>query len=117
MQRFVKHIKLPQYNSRPSGQAMIKAGLLIVAITYLVYHLLQGNRGMLAMLEIRQSIAQERAALTLLQKQSAGLQHRVQLLRPRSLGIDTLDECARAALNVAAADEIVIDVREIRAAS
>lgn len=80
---------------------------------YIIYHLLQGNRGLFALLEMKQVVLQEQTTLDNLNKQYQQLHHRISLLRPNSLDLDILDECARIALNAAMDDEIIINTDEI----
>jgi cell division protein FtsB len=75
---------------------------------YFSYHLVQGERGLIAWLRLSNDIreAKEEAATVRLQREV--LERRVSHLRPESLDRDLLDERARATLNVALPNEIVI---------
>ena len=92
------------------GWARSLAGPLIVAclVTYLGYHAIQGNRGVIAWLQLGQQIEQAEAALAVSRAEEARLAHRVALLRPDSLDTDLLDERARAVLSLAHPDDLVI---------
>lgn len=82
-------------------------------VAYLVFHLIQGNRGLLALFKIQTIVQHEQATLTNLEQKSAVLSHHICLLRPQNLDLDLLDECARTGLNVAESDEIILDAEEI----
>ena len=80
----------------------------IVIMGYFTYHIFQGDRGIIAYLRLQQTVSvheKERAAQQTLREQ---LERRVYLLRPDSLDVDLLEERARAVLNYAHPDEIVI---------
>lgn len=80
----------------------------IVIMGYFTYHIFQGDRGIIAYLRLQQTVAvneKERAAQQMVREQ---LERRVYLLRPDSLDVDLLEERARAVLNYAHPDEIVI---------
>ena len=85
------------------------AGPLLVAciVTYLGYHAIQGQRGIVAWLQLGQQIEQTRAALAVSRAEERWLAHRVALLRPDGLDPDMLDERARAVLNLAHPDDLV----------
>jgi cell division protein FtsB len=78
-----------------------------------IYHLLHGNRGLLALFEIQKIVSVERGKLNDLESEVALLAHRVALLRPQSLDKDMLDERVRDVLNLAQSTEIIIDTNEI----
>ena len=80
----------------------------IVIMGYFTYHIFQGDRGIIAYFRLQQTVAsheKERAEQQVLREQ---LERRVYLLRPDSLDVDLLEERARAVLNFAHQDEIVI---------
>ncbi len=86
------------------------AGPLIVAamVAYLGYHAVQGKRGLVAWLHLGQQIEQTSAALALTRAEQYRLAHRVALLHPDGLDLDMLDERARAVLNLAHPDDLVV---------
>ncbi len=87
----------------------IMAPLLIASLAgYFAYHAVQGERGVIAWLKLRQQIERTEAALQASRLEEQRLAHRVSLLRPESLDRDLLDERARAVLNLAARNEQVV---------
>jgi cell division protein FtsB len=72
------------------------------------YHLVQGERGLLAWLRLNQEIKVAQAHLADLDGERSALEGRVALLRPEHLDRDMLDERARATLNLAGPREIII---------
>lgn len=90
-----------------------KVALSGALVAYLGFHLIQGNRGLLALFKIRKIVRQEQMTLADLERQRAELIQHIRLLRPQSLDLDLLDERAREELNVAETDEIICDAQEI----
>lgn len=88
-----------------AGQVL---GCLVVG--YFVYHLVEGDRGLLAMRYLKQEIAQTRLDLDTIAGEREVLDARVALLRPDDLDPDMLDERARIMLNLAGPGEIVIQL-------
>lgn len=88
---------------------ILAMGLMI----YFIYHIIQGERGILSWMRLQQRIIESQQLLDEVQIEQADLEHRVQLLRPDSLDPDMLEERARQALNFARADEIVIYDSEV----
>ena len=90
-----------------------RAGLIIgpilgiTLVAYFAYHLVQGDRGLVAWLRLNEEIRVARATLAGVDGQLQPLQHRVSLMRDRIDG-DLLDERARAGLNLGGANEVVI---------
>jgi cell division protein FtsB len=80
----------------------------ISLMCYFGYHLVQGERGLLAWLNLTQQIKVAQAHLADLDAEKTQLDRRANLLRPDHLDRDMLDEQARATLNLAGPNEIVI---------
>jgi cell division protein FtsB len=77
-------------------------------VSYFLYHTIQGDRGWLAMLRLRQEVAMAQTDLSQLQKERQELEHRVALMRPNSLDPDLLDEKSRELLDYSKPGEIVV---------
>jgi cell division protein FtsB len=80
----------------------------IIVMGYFTYHIIQGDRGIIAYFRLQNLVEhheKERAEQLQVREK---LDRRVYLLRPDSLDIDLLEESARAVLNYAHPDEIVI---------
>ena len=75
---------------------------------YFGYHAIQGERGLLVWLSLKQDLAQARATQMALAETRTALERRVMLLRPDSLDPDMLDERAHAVLNYGREDEVII---------
>jgi len=80
-------------------------------VGYFIYHTIEGDRGWLAMLRLRQQVSAAQENLSQLQKNRQELEHRVQLMRPTSLDPDLLDEKSRELLDYSKPGEIVILTR------
>ncbi len=75
---------------------------------YFLYHMVQGERGVVAWLVLRQQVQNAETLVASTGAERAILERKVRLLRPTSLDGDLLDERARAMLNLAHSDELVI---------
>jgi cell division protein FtsB len=75
---------------------------------YFGYHAIQGDRGLMAWLTLKQQLRHADAQLASLQDEQVTLSNRVQRMRPGSLDADLLDERTRVMLNYAQDDEVVI---------
>lgn len=80
----------------------------LLVLVYFGYHALEGERGLLAWLEVSQRVEDASASLALVTKEREALERRVSSLRPESLDPDMLDERARFMLNLARPNEVVI---------
>jgi cell division protein FtsB len=78
------------------------------ALVYFSYHLVEGDRGVLAWLRMQHRIEEAEIQLAKVTTERQALEHRVLLLRPDHLDPDMLEERARAMLNMGRADEVVI---------
>jgi cell division protein FtsB len=79
----------------------------ISLVVYFAYHLVQGDRGLIAWLRLTQQINEAHATLAMLDAQRLPLDRRVSLMRDR-IDPDLLDQSARAELNLVGANEIVV---------
>jgi cell division protein FtsB len=77
-------------------------------VGYFVYHTVQGDHGLLARNRVAAELAAAEAQLATLKAEREALEHRVDLLSPEHFDLDMLDERARAMLNYAHPDELVI---------
>jgi cell division protein FtsB len=75
---------------------------------YFAYHSVQGDRGIIAWLQLEQQVEIAEATLEKVSRDRSALEHRARLLRPDNLDPDMLDERTRQVLSVARPDEIVI---------
>ena len=80
----------------------------ISLVFYFAYHLVQGDRGVLAWLRLSQQLKEAQATLAATRAERDALGGRVAQLRPEHLDRDMLDERARATLNLAGPNEMVI---------
>jgi cell division protein FtsB len=77
-------------------------------VGYFAYHVVQGDRGLRALQEVRQDLTKARATEAKLADKRARLDRRVSLLRPDGLDPDMLAERAHLLLNFGRDDEYVI---------
>ncbi|MGB0572061.1 MAG: FtsB family cell division protein [Alphaproteobacteria bacterium] len=81
-------------------------GALLLA--YFSYHMVQGDHGLLSLLQLRAKVEQANKLHHALEAERLQLDTRVALLRPDNLDPDMLEERARVMLNFAHPNEIVI---------
>ncbi|HVY99325.1 MAG TPA: septum formation initiator family protein [Dongiaceae bacterium] len=75
---------------------------------YFVYHAVQGDRGILAWMQINQQIKAAQAELNKTDTEREAMEQRVALLSNTSLDLDMLEERARIMLNFSHPDDLVI---------
>jgi cell division protein FtsB len=75
---------------------------------YFTYHLIEGDRGVLAWTHLVQQIRDAKAEAARVHAERMEAEHRVSLLRADNLDPDLLDEQARARANLVAPGETVI---------
>ncbi len=92
---------------RQRARVIVGPILGISLVIYFAYHLVQGDRGLLAWVQLSQQIRQARITLAQVQAEEAPKAHRVALLR-NQIDSDLLDEQVRANLNLGGANEVVI---------
>ena len=81
-------------------------GALLLA--YFSYHMVQGDHGLLSLLQLRAKVEQAHTLHAGIQAERSKLGARVALLRPDNLDPDMLEERARVMLNFAHPNEIII---------
>ncbi|HYM04059.1 MAG TPA: septum formation initiator family protein [Stellaceae bacterium] len=84
----------------------------ISLVAYFAFHLVQGDRGLMAWIRLSQDVRAAKVTLAALDTDRARLEHRVDLMRSEHLDGDMLDERARGTLNLVAPNEIVIFPKE-----
>jgi cell division protein FtsB len=78
------------------------------AVAYFAYHTMEGDRGILAWLRLKNEILEAELQLAKVSTDRQEMEHRVLLLRPDHLDPDMLEERARIMLNMGRDDEIVV---------
>jgi cell division protein FtsB len=78
------------------------------AAAYLGYHVVQGDRGLIAWLHLTKEVEQVTASLDLANGERARTERNVALLRPDGLDPDLLDERARVVLGLGHPRDLVI---------
>jgi len=79
-----------------------------VLLGYFLFHAVQGERGLVAWLVLKQEIRAAETTDAILAAEETALERRVAALSPETLDIDMVEERARIMLNYAHADELVI---------
>ena len=77
-------------------------------VVYFIYHTIQGDRGLRAYVNLHKEVADASSTASRLNAERVNLEKHVRLLHPNSLDLDMLEERARAILNAAHNDDIVV---------
>ncbi len=93
---------------RARARYVIGPVLGICAVGYFAFHVVHGDRGLIAWWNVKQRVATAKQALVVSQAERQALENRVRLLEPGSLDPDMLEERARLMLNYGYADDIII---------
>lgn len=93
---------------RARARFVIGPVLGVCAVGYFSFHVVQGDRGLLAWWKIKQRVEIAKQSLAVSQAQRQTMERRVRLLEPGSLDPDMLEERARLMLNYGHVDDIVI---------
>ena len=93
---------------RRRARLVIGPVLGISLVVYFAYHLVQGDRGLLAWMRLNQQVREVKTTLAAVEAERSTLERRVDLLRPEHLDRDMLDEQARSQLNLIGPNETVI---------
>ncbi|BBK31940.1 cell division protein FtsB [Stella humosa] len=80
----------------------------VAVIGYFAYHLVHGDRGLVAWRALSERIGEVETDARQVTAERQELERRVALLRPDSLDRDMLDERVREVLNLAHPDDLVI---------
>lgn len=94
-------------------QQVVGPIISITLLGYFIYHIIQGERGLLSWMRLKQKIQTLEQKLTKVQDEQSLIEQRVYLLRPDSLDRDMLEEQARKVLNYAQKDELIIHDSEL----
>lgn len=81
-------------------------------VGYFVYHLVQGDRGLIALSHLNRDISQLETDVVVAKAEREAIERKTKLLRPNSIDPDMLDERARAELGFSRSDEVVIFDRQ-----
>ncbi len=93
---------------RARARHVIGPVLGICAVGYFAFHVVHGDRGLIAWWNFKQRVTTAKQAQAVSQAERQALERRVRLLEPGSLDPDMLEERARLMLNYGHADDIVI---------
>ena len=90
------------------AQSTLGPLLGVLVIAYFAFHVVQGDRGLLAYASLTKQISQAEISETKVADERAIWENRVSLLRPDQLDRDMLEERARVMLNYGRFDEVTI---------
>lgn len=90
------------------SQKAIAPFLALSVVGYFIYHSIQGDRGILAWVQLQERLIHSVGKLNTIMKERQELEEKVQALRPESINRDLLDQQVRLKLGYTRPDEIVI---------
>jgi len=96
------------YALRARARQIVGPVLGFTLCAYFAYHLVEGDRGLLALWNLQTQVRDAQATLSQLQAERDPLAKRVSLLQGSHIDRDFLDEQVRAVLNYGAPGELVI---------
>ena len=91
-----------------SRGTLIKSVLFALAVTYLIFNALNGERGLYAYLQQIHSRELTQTELEKVRSERETLENKVQHMRDGSLDLDLLDEQMRRTLGVMGGDEVMV---------
>jgi cell division protein FtsB len=88
----------------------VLAGSVIGAcvVGYFVFHAVQGDRGMIAMIQLQNQVKEAKQFLSQVRRERLEQQQRVKALNSDGIDPDMLDEQSREKLNYAKPNELII---------
>ncbi|MGB8182793.1 MAG: septum formation initiator family protein [Stellaceae bacterium] len=96
------------YALRARARQIVGPVLGFTLCAYFAYHLVEGDRGLLALWNLQTQVRDARTTLNRLQAERDPLAKRVAMLQGNHIDRDFLDERVRAVLNYGAPGELVI---------
>lgn len=97
-------MKLSRRRIREISGPLLSSTVLV----YFLYHLIQGERGVLSLMNLRKDVKQNEEICNRLSEEKDYLEHKIALLNTNHLDIDLLEERVYSVLHYARNDEIVI---------
>src|SRR5439155_23803836 len=95
-------------NLQRLSQKAIAPFLVLSVVGYFIYHSIQGDRGILAWVQLQESLLFAQNQLKDIIQDRQELEEKVQALRPESINRDLLDQQVRLQLGYTRPDEVVI---------
>ncbi|AWK87057.1 FtsB family cell division protein [Azospirillum thermophilum] len=82
-------------------------------VAYFAYYAIHGDRGLVAMQQIQNEIAQAESILKQVSAERELMERRAQLLRGDHLDLDMLDERARSMLNLSNPRDVIVTLPKV----
>lgn len=93
-------------------RALVLPFIVALCLSYLVYHTVQGDRGLQAWFSLSDRLVALKRERAELQARHSWLLHKASLLQHEKTDADMLDEAMRRSLYLGRPDEVVIRYRE-----
>ncbi len=101
----IDHVKDALYRA---VRQVVGPAIGIAIVGYFAYHAIQGERGFIALTHLQNEIQQAENVLAEVRGERERMEQRARLMRPDHLDPDMLEERARAMLNYAHPDDLVM---------
>ena len=93
---------------RTYARQVVGPTLAVSLFAYFAYHAIEGDRGLLAWMQLTQDVESTQVELDKMVHTREALDHQTNLLRSEALDPDMLDERARAVLGLVRKDDVII---------
>jgi cell division protein FtsB len=93
---------------RTYARQVVGPTLAVSLFAYFAYHAIEGDRGLLAWMQLTQDVESTQSELDKMVHTREALDHQTNLLRSEALDPDMLDERARAVLGLVRKDDVII---------
>ncbi len=101
-------MQLKSRNLQRLAQKAFAPFMALSIMSYFIYHSIQGDRGILAWVQIHECLRQVELQLKEVTQEREELEEKVHDLRPESINRDLLDQQVRLQLGYSRPDEIII---------
>ena len=102
-------------NSYPSTQKTLQKNvgstILILVTVYFAFYTIYGNRGVFKLYDLRNDASAASIERDVLRAERSEIEHRVMLMRPKSVDTDMMSEQIRAELSYVHPRDIVVDLK------
>lgn len=98
--------------NKKSLSSSITIAIFGLLFCYFLYHSVSGDRGLMAMVSLTQTLEKSKYKLDLIRAERLQQEHRVSLLKPESLDLDLLEEQARRYIGYSDKNEVVISLKD-----
>lgn len=93
---------------------MYKLLILTLIISYCIYHIMTGQRGVLSTLDIEDKIQESNKKLMMLVRERSSIENKIRGLNANSINYDLVDELIRREMGMSDQEEMVIVIKNAK---